>query len=172
MVSITTSQEWYVWTVKSGKFDVVKKYIEERLPEVKKILYPTITTERITKKGEVKKKKIPLYAGYIFLQYKHRADNPRTWISLNNHPFVTHYVGPCTAQDLVSVDSLQKVEKLNLEAVKNFKLNDKVRVNGGVFEGFRGLVVGKSSNSIRVEVNNSITVVFSPDDLDILAREG
>lgn len=170
------AQEWYVWTVRAGKFDIVQKYIEECVPEVRKVLYPTVTTEKRTQKGEVKKKKSPLYAGYMFLQYAYNEENPIVWLKLNKHPFITRYVGPCTAKDLASVDSLQKVEKLNNDEVRNFVVGDVVRVNGGVFVGFEGEVVRLASNSVAVELRRggegrTLKVVFSPEDLDILSRK-
>lgn len=167
-------KQWYVWTVKQGKFDIVSRYIEEKIPEIKEVLYPTITTERVTKKGERKKKKTPLYAGYVFLQYEHSYDNPSVWLKLNKHPFITRYVGPCTSKDLASVNSLQKIEKLNTEETKDFRIGDKIRVNGGVFKDMRGKVVGCSSSAVRVEISvfDRLTkAAFSPVDLDIIKRE-
>jgi len=59
-------EQWFAWSVRSSKFDVIKCYLEKSVPEVKKILYPTVTSERRLKSGEVKKKKVPLYGGYLF----------------------------------------------------------------------------------------------------------
>jgi transcription antitermination factor NusG len=174
MISSADKQEWYVWVVKPGKFDLVKKFIEESIPEVTKVLYPTVTSEKVLKTGKVKKKKTPLYSGYLFLQYKHIPENPSVWVRLKAHPFISNYVGPCTPADLASVDSLQKVETLNLEAVKKFEVGDLVTVNGGVFKSYRGVVVDISANTIRVDVdsgNKRMKIVFSPDDLDILDRK-
>ncbi len=165
--------QWFVWSVKTGKFDLVRQYIEEKIPEVKQVLYPTITKEKFLKSGESKKRKVPLYSGYMFLQYHHDEANPQVWLKLNKHPFVSTYVGPCTPADLVSVNSLQKLEVVNNEAVKDFKLGDSVRVNGGVFSGHTGVVSDISTNTIRVDVNmsnRSMKFVFSPDDLDIINR--
>ncbi len=173
MVSEIETLQWYVWSVKTGKFDLVKKYIEEKIPEVKQVLYPTVTKERLLKSGESKKSKVPLYSGYMFLQYHHDAINPQVWLMLTKHPFVSTYVGPCTPADLVSVNSLQKLEVVNNEAVKDFKLGDSVRVNGGVFSGHTGIVSDISTNTVRVDVsmaNRSMKFVFSPDDLDIIDR--
>ena len=98
-------EEWYVWSIRPGKFSLVEKYIQEKVPEVKKILYPTVTTEKQHKNGNVKKKQQSLYAGYLFLQYSHDERNPATWVKLNKHPFITTYVGPCSKKDLASVNS-------------------------------------------------------------------
>ena len=162
--------EWYVWTVRPGAFDVVKKYIESKVPEVKSILCPTVTTEKKLKSGNSRKKSSHLYAGYIFLQYVHDTSNPVAWQKLNNHPFITQYVGPCTAKDLASVHSLQKVDKPEDSKVKDFKVGDSVEVNGGVFKGLKGKVTEVKSNAVKVGLNsegNHRSVVLSPDDLKL-----
>lgn len=169
-----TKLQWYVWSVRAGKFEAVKRYLEKSVPEVKKVLYPTVTKERLLKSGEVKKSKSALYAGYMFLQYEHNEIDPKTWWKINKHPFVTTYVGPCTPASLASVDSLQKIEHLNFEEVKEFHVSDKVKVNGGVFKGYTGDVTGTSSNTVRVDLaveNKVVKVVFVPADLDILDRK-
>lgn len=171
---LISDEQWFVWTVKLGKFDLVLKYIEEEVPEVKEILYPTITTEKVSKTGKRKKKKTPLYAGYVFLQYKHNSLNPTTWLKLNKHPFITRYVGPCTNKDLASVNSLQKIEKINTEEVKDFRAGDRIRVNGGVFKNMSGRVTNSSNNAVQVEISvfdRWTKATFSPVDLDIIKRE-
>lgn len=165
------SYQWYVWYIKFGKFDVISKYIEDKVPEVKKVLFPTITTECQLKSGEAKKKKTPLYGGYMFLQYHHNPDKPDVWLKLTKHPFVSAYIGPCTPKDLVSVDSLQKLEIVNSDSgLKKFCRGDFVRVNGGVFKNFTGKVLTVEDKVIRVEIeaqNKNMKFVFSPEDLDI-----
>lgn len=165
---------WFVWSIRLGKFDTVSKYIEEKVPEVKQVLYPTVTTERILKDGTAKKKKTPLYSGYIFLQYEHDPENPHVWLKLKSHPFVTNYVGPCTPADLISVDSLQKLELVNNDTIKSFSLGDSVRVNGGLCKGYSGIVTAVMNKTIRVEIEapKKMRYVFSPDDLDIVGRPG
>jgi len=165
---VDSDQEWYVWTVSAGKFLVVKKYIEEKVTEVTQVLYPAITTETKTKKGEIRCRVSPLYAGYIFLRYHHDAENPQVWVKLNKHPFITRYVGPCSEKDLASVNSLQKVERHYDEEVKLFSPGDRVEVKGGVFCGFKGSVQEVDRNLIKVELHSlgkSLKVVFSPGDL-------
>lgn len=165
------SMEWYVWTVRAAKFDLVKSYIEDNIPAVKRVLYPTVTMAKASSKGDVHNKKIPLYAGYMFLQYEHNLDNPITWVNINKHPFVTGYVGPCTAKDLASVDSLQKVETLNDDKVSEFKQGVSVKVVGGVFVNFVGTVSYVTSNTVGVNIESSgrlMKVVFSPKDLIVV----
>lgn len=168
------NQQWYVWAIKLGRFDAVSQFISEYIPEVTQVLYPTVTTERHLKNGVCKKKKTPLYSGYIFLQYQHVPENPKVWLKLRSHPFIHNYVGPCTPADLVSVDSLQKLEKMNVEATKVFAVGDKVRVNGGFFKDYVGKVVAVLDRTIRVEIESPklLRFVFSHGDLDIIDRAG
>ncbi len=97
------NKEWYIWMVRPGKFDIVRTYIEDSVKEVVSILCPIEVSERKTKTGRKKIKESPLYAGYIFLQYTHDANNPVAWVKINKHPFVVSYVGPCTAADIALI---------------------------------------------------------------------
>lgn len=168
------SEEWYVWSIRPGKFALVEKYIQEKIPEVKCILHPTVTTEKQNKKGGVKTKQSSLYAGYLFLQYTHDENNPVTWIKLNNYPFITAYVGPCSAKDLASVNSLQGATAPGTLESKDFQKGDKIVISRGVFVGYKGQVNKKvTGNFVSVELEQgprTLCVVFSPDDLDILER--
>lgn len=97
------SKEWYIWTVRPGKFDIVKVYIEKNIKEVTNILCLTETLDKETKPGRKKIKVSTLYAGYVFLQYTHDTNNPAVWTKINKHPFVVGYVGPCTAADIALI---------------------------------------------------------------------
>jgi len=167
------SSEWFVWTVRPSKFELVKDYIEKRIPEVTKVLYPTVFSTKTTKQGQVKKKALPLYGGYMFLQYTHDVKNPTTWVKINEHPFVVKYVGPCTEEDLATVSSLQKVEKIKDEKVDFFSPGDLVKVKGGVFSGRVGKVIAVYSNSVRVYLGretNGVKAIFSTEDLDFIGH--
>jgi transcription antitermination factor NusG len=98
-----SSQEWYIWTVRPGKFDIVRAYIEKSVREVSVVLCPTVTSEKETKTGLKKTKVSPLYAGYVFMQYMHDESNPIAWLKISKHPFVVSYVGPCTAADIALI---------------------------------------------------------------------
>jgi transcription antitermination factor NusG len=160
------AQKWHVWVVRPGKFDTVAKYIAESVPEVKEVLYPTVTKQI----NEKKKKRVPLYAAYIFLRYDH---TPLVWHKLNSNPFVTNYVGPCTAKDLASVESLKKVETLNYTKTKTFVQGDLIKVNSGPFKDFSGRVISAGANYIQIVVSvfgREVKATFLPADLDIVDR--
>ena len=168
------SEEWYVWSVRPGKFSLVEKFIEEKVPEIKKVLYPTVTTEKQTKRGAVKTKQSPLYAGYLFLQYSHDSENPSTWLKLNKHPFIAGYVGPCSKKDLATVNNLQGAPNPSPTKTDSFQERDEVQVRRGVFKGYTGVVNKKvTGNFVSVELKQGqdiLAVVFSPEDLDLLQR--
>ena len=158
---------------KTRRFYWYYSLYRRKVPEVKEVLYPAITTETITKKGKIKRKVTPLYAGYVFLQYHHDEDNPAVWWKLNRHPFITRYVGSCTVQDLASAQSLKKVEKVDDVKVRKFRIGDTIQVDSGVFIGFHGEVLNINRNHIGVELHSlgkTLKVVFSPDDLVIKGK--
>lgn len=103
MVKANSSTQWFIWTVRPGKFEIVKAYLEKEVKEVSDILFPTETSEKETKTGSKKTKTSPLYAGYVFLQYTHDVTDPVVWVKINKHPFVASYVGPCTAADIALI---------------------------------------------------------------------
>lgn len=103
MVKAGSSSQWFIWTVRPGKFEIVKAYLEKEVKEVSDILFPTETSEKKTKTGRKKIKTSPLYAGYVFLQYSHDVNNPVAWVKINSHPFIASYVGPCTAADIAAI---------------------------------------------------------------------
>lgn len=103
MVNADASPQWFIWTVRPGKFEIVKAYLEKEVKEVSDILFPTETSEKKTKTGAKKTKTSPLYAGYVFLQYTHDVSDPVAWVKINRHPFVAGYVGPCTAADIAQI---------------------------------------------------------------------
>ena len=100
---LNPDQEWYIWTVRPGKFHIVEAYLEKNVKEVTNILCPTQISEKETKTGRKKVKVSPLYAGYVFLQYSHNENNPTAWVKIDRHPFVVGYVGPCSAADIALI---------------------------------------------------------------------
>jgi len=166
----SSGKQWHVWSARPNKFDIVANFIKDKIPQVKEVLYPTVVAEKTTAKGEVKKKKAPLYAGYLFLQYD---DDPHVWHKLNDHPFITRYVGRCTENDLYSVYNLRNVENLNKEESKEFLVGDRVKVNGGPFKGLSGNILIVRPNYIQVGVEvfgRPVKAAFDPSDLDIVER--
>lgn len=166
------NSEWYVWTVRPSKIDIVLDFIEEHIPQINEHLYPTVLSKRETKKGKIKEKKKPLYEGYLFLQY--RAD-PKVWHTLNNHPFVSNYVGRCTRQELYSVYNLQNTQEEKISPSTNIKEGNVVRVKSGSFNGAKGEVLLVRPNYIQVSLKafgrNSVKSVFDPEDLEIIEND-
>ncbi len=167
-----SDKQWHVWTVNPNKFQVVSMFIEKEVTEVKEVLYPTVTSERKTSKGKIKTKKVPLYQGYLFLQY---SEDPIVWHKLNSHPFITNYVGRCTQQDLFSVYNLKNVEHLNKEENKVCEVGDFVKIQAGPMKGFSGKVTLVRSDYIKISIEvfgrSGVPAVVNPADIDIISRE-
>jgi transcription antitermination factor NusG len=159
---------WHIWVIKINKFDDVETYLKT-LPEIEEFLYPTATKEYKLKSGEIKKKRVPLYSGYLFLKYK---DSPETYTKLSSYPFITTYVGVCTGKDLELVRQVRELELLNTTN-KNMQVDDMVRINTGPFKGFEGAVTSVTSSNIIVQISvfgRSVNTTFSKDDADIIER--
>ena len=158
---------WYIWAIKINKFDEVERYIST-IPEIDEYLYPTTTKEYKLKAG-VRKKRVPLYSGYLFLKYR---NTPEVFYKLNTFPFITTYVGVCSGEDLSIVKEVRELEYINLFN-KEIHVDDVVKVNSGPFLGLSGNVVSTTSANVCVALTvfgRSVNVTFNKDDIDIIKR--
>ena len=159
---------WHIWVIKPNKFTYVEKYLNS-LGVIKEILYPTKTSEFKLRNNTKKKKRTPLYSGYLFLRYE---DSPELYYKISAYPFITTYVGKCSGKDLEKVREVKVLEELNV-INKKFELDDNVCVNSGPLKGFIGSVEGVNSSSIVIltEVFGRVTrLTVDKDDADILKR--
>lgn len=99
---------WYIWTVRPSKINIINKFIEENVPEVKQVVCPTVTVSKTSKTGKVKKRELPIYSEYLFLQYD---DHPTAYHKLIVHPFISKFLGPCKENELKIIESLQKPQR-------------------------------------------------------------
>lgn len=160
--------EWHIWVIKLNKFAKVEKHLES-IPEVEEFLYPTVTKEFKSRSGNVIKRRVPMYSGYIFIKY---VEDPVTYYKINEFPFITTYVGLCSGSDLEKVRQVKEVEYLNT-VNKNVSVDDRVAINSGPFKGFEGDVTATSSNSITVMLyvfGRPTPVNLNQDDADIILR--
>lgn len=160
---------WHIWVIKQSKQDTVISYLDS-LPEVEEYLYPTAPKLYKLKSGKVKKKRVPLYSGYLFIKY---ANAPETFYKLNTFPFITTYVGPCSKSDLEKVDAAKRLEEWNVLS-KNVQVDDFVKITSGPFEGFEGKVNAVNGNNVTVSLyvlGRKVNTTFIKDDVDVLKRE-
>jgi len=162
------NDSWHIWVVKQNRFETVERFLNE-LSEIKEILYPTATKEYKLKSGQVRKKRVPLYSGYLFLRYKFTQ---KTHAALSKNAFLTTYVGRCSGADLEKVRAVKQLEEWNT-VNKMFEVDDIVNINCGPFKGFAGPVVEVSSASIIVIVKvfgRDVKVTVTKDDVDIVNK--
>lgn len=162
------SEDWFIWVIKQTRFEDVERFLKT-LPEIHEVLYPTTIKEYKLSKGSIKKKRVPLYSGYLFLRY----DNPvETFNKLRAHPFITTYAGKCTGSDLEKVREVRQLEEWNA-ANKKFEIDDRVRINCGPFKDFEGYIVAINSSNVVAYITvfgREVKVKISNGDADILKR--
>lgn len=162
------STQWHIWVVKPHRFSYVEAFLKD-IPEIEEILYPTETKEFKLKNNTKRKKRVPLYSGYLFLRYKQDAKLHET---LSSYPFITTYVGTCTGKDLEKVVEVKNLEEWNVKN-KKFELDDLVRINSGPFKDFTGEIEEINSNNVVVSIEvfgRSTRTSIDKDDADILKR--
>ena len=142
------NSSWYIWTVNHSKIDYIYKHISEHVPQIEEVLFPTYTKEYRSRTGKVKKKKVPLYASYLFLRYEY---DPRVVYKLKDSPFIKDCLGRCSGADLEYVKTVKEVEHRNES--KDIRVGDKVIVNGGPLKGFEGIVSMVSGGKVVVCIN-------------------
>jgi transcription antitermination factor NusG len=161
--------QWHVWTIKPVKLETLLSKIKAKAPEVGEILYPTVA-KAIEGKPKASRR-VPLYSTYVFIQYEHTAE---LWHRLKEIKHLVRYIGPCSAKDLISVESLKRLETINNVPMekKMFYAGQKIRANSGPFAGVEGEVVSISSNCIQTTINvfgRKVRATFSRGDLDIIS---
>ena len=158
-------ESWHSWIVKTGKFDTVKQYIGDNIPEVVDVYYPYINKERSVY-GKVKVTNVPLFSGYVFLKYE---DNPTVFHKLRQHPYITTYVGKASVEDITKIEKIKERENnKEFESKRKFNVQDKVLIVNGQFVNFKGVVVEVNRERYIVEVsifNRRVNVTCSIDDL-------
>lgn len=160
------SLKWHIWVIKQNKFDVIKHFLESDVPEVKEIFFPTVLKEfRI---GSVlKKRRVPLYSGYLFLKYADEEN--KVYYKIRSNAFVTNYVGLCEAS---SVETMKKKEEWNV-LNKQVDVGDLVEVVSGPFQKCKGTVHTISGNKVTIKVNmfnRIMDYTLSSEDLEIVER--
>lgn len=161
------SEVWNIWVIKQSKFKYIEHFLEKEVPEVVDIFFPTVPKERRVG-NRVYKKRVPLYAGYLFLKY---ADvNEKIHYILRSNPFFTTYVGKC---DEAAVEKMKLKEAWNVSD-KKVDLGDFVEVVSGPFNKCKGVVNAINGNKITIKTTlfgRDVDHELSSDDLEIIKRD-
>ena len=157
---------WNIWVIRQAKFDAIKYFIDNNVPEVKSVFFPTVNKE-FKRGAKIVKKRVALYSGYLFLKY----DDPdyKVYQKLRSNPFITTYVGQCST---LPVDDMVKKEEWNT-LNKKVAVGDTVEVITGPFKDFKGDVFSINGNKVTLKVDlfgREVEASFVSDDLEILEK--
>lgn len=170
-------KNWFAIHTYSGYEDRVKKNLEQRIrfmdsgDEVFQIIIPTEEEVEIRggQKRTVAKKILP---GYILIEMKM---TDQSWSIVRNTPGVTGFVGtagkPVPLLD-EEVDQILRQMRAEVPKVKvGFRQGQSVRVTGGPFADFVGIVDEIGADKGKVKVLLSLFGRETPVELDFLQVE-
>jgi len=145
---MTDKKRWYSWVIRRNRFENVREYIRDNIPEVDKFFYPQVKKEYATKRG-TRVKDRPLYEGYIFLRYDYPDD---VFHKLSKYPFITTFAGPVSHEE---IEIMQEAQGKLLTEIKSSKFvkGDTVILLTGPFKGFEAKIVHVEGETIQVKVN-------------------
>jgi transcriptional antiterminator NusG len=168
-------KQWYVANTYSGRERAVKDALEKRrvsmgmedyifqvlVVETEETVVDKNTGKPVIKKnGEVKKKTINLYPGYLFVQ---AIMSDRAWYIIRNTPGVTGLVGSSGSGTkpfpIPEIDMLPILKSMKLFTPKvrgDYAAGDKVRITDGAFADCEGVVDSVDLNNAQA----SVTVTF------------
>jgi len=161
-----SSTKWHIWVVKQGRIDSIKFFLESDVTEVEEVFFPTVSKE--FKIGNtLKKRRVPLYSGYLFLKYA--DDDNKVFYKIRSNPFVTNYVGICPD---AAVEEMSKKEQWNTLS-KTVEVGEIVEVISGPFQKCKGSVYSISGNKVTIKVfifDRSVDYTLSSEDLEIVDK--
>lgn len=158
---------WHIWVIKQTKFKYIEHFIENEVPQITEVFFPTAPKE-YRSNNKIYKKRVPLYKGYLFLKYV--DEDEKIFYKLRSNPFFTTYVGKCSES---SVSEMKTKEEWNLPNRK-YDIGDQVKVISGPFNKCKGVVHAINGNKITIKTTlfgRDIDHILSSDDLEIIGRD-
>lgn len=171
------SDEWYFVHTYSGMENKVKKNLEHRIESmgmsdlILQVVVPTETEVEIRKgvRKEVEKRVFP---GYILVNMVVDEDS---WYVVRNTPGVTGFVGMGNKPTPLSPDEVSRImERLDADEpiVKvSFALGEHVRITGGPFAEFGGIVEEIYADKGKAKVMVSFFNRETPVEVDFVQLE-
>jgi len=141
---------WHIWVMKHGKFNHIKRHIQDEVEEIIDLVYPQEKIEVIVK-NKVKIKTKPLYANYLFVLVENKSFDKHV-DKLNAYSFTTKYVGPASGADLEKIKNIVRIEERRSKN-PTFFIGESVSLIGGPLQGLTGKIVGVKERSAVVEVS-------------------
>ena len=163
---LTGKKQWYVVNTYSGRERMVADYLEKRrvsqhlennifrivVAEQEEIVYDKNNKPVVKKNGEVSKKIINLYPGYVFVEV---IMSNQAWYVLRNTPSVTGLVGssgkgskpfPVPQEEIEPI--LRRMNLIETVIRADYKIGDEVRIIDGAFADEKGEIT-------RLDLDNS-----------------
>lgn len=183
------SIEWYAVHTYVGQEKMVEKNLKERASKmgmwyskIYQVLQPSEVAVEIREGGKKENVERLLFPGYIFVQMDVEDDDApgelgEPWEAVRGTPGVTGFVGSSTRpvplsqgevdRLLRSVGVMQVAQEAPAQRVKiNLKEGDMVRVTGGPFADFSGVISELNLPQSKVKVLVSIFGRETPVELD------
>ncbi|MBX3431834.1 MAG: transcription termination/antitermination factor NusG [Pirellulales bacterium] len=173
--------DWYILKVQSNRERSIADALRRKIKIEGLDKYfgdVVVPTEKVTEFKGGKKKVVErkLYPGYIVV---HMCINDDTWFAVRETSGIGDFTGsggkptPMLAHEVARI--IHKEEEQTDEAPKldiKFKLEDKVKVKDGTFEGFEGDVSAIDEQSGKITVMLSIFGRSTPVELEYWQVEG
>jgi transcriptional antiterminator NusG len=173
------AKKWYVVHTYSGFENRAKKSLEERIKREKleekfgEVLIPTENVIEVVR-GEKRTTKRKFFPGYILVQME--LDD-QTWHLVKSTPKVTGFVGGTKNPPAIPDDEVERLTKQISEGVlkpkprHQFEEGETVRVVGGPFSNFNGIVEEVQPEKQKLRVLVSIFGRATPVELDFMQVE-
>lgn len=169
--------QWYVVHSYSGMENKVKKNLEHRAESmgmtdvILDVVVPTETEIEI-RKGVRKEVERRVFPGYILIKMIMDEDS---WYVVRNTPGVTGFVGmgnkptPLTEAEVNQI--MQRIESDEPRVKVNFELGEAVRITGGPFAEFMGVVDEIFPDKGKARVMVSFFNRETPVEVDLVQLE-
>jgi len=177
----SAEKQWYVANTYSGREKIVADYLEKRKHSMNMtdFIFRIVVAEQeetvldkngravVKKNGEIKKKIINLYPGYIFVE---AIMSDLAWYVIRNTPGVTGLVGssgagtkpyPIPREDMVPI--LKQMNLIVPEIRGDYAVGDNVRITEGAFADAEGEITSVDTTSSTAKVN----IIFFGRNTDV-----
>lgn len=173
----SSGDEWYFVHTYSGMENKVKKNLEHRTESmgmadrILQVVVPTETEVEIRKgvRKEVEKRVFP---GYILVNMVVDEDS---WYVVRNTPGVTGFVGMGNKPTPLSPEEVSRImERLDADEPRvkvSFQLGEQVRITGGPFAEFNGIVEEIYADKGKAKVMVSFFNRETPVEVDFIQLE-
>ena len=144
---ITPGMQWYILQASTNREDGVAEAIRRKAPgtdgQIGRVMVPSVPERRV-KNGRVTIVQKKLYPGYIFMEVASERGIPEdVWYIVKETQGAVDFIGGRNALPISETDA---AEMLKVALAKKpapaatFEKGQLVKVNGGSFEGFEGLI--------------------------------